>query len=170
MVKEGARMIQKKICMIGGFAVGKTSLVQRYVHSVFSEKYQTTVGVKIDKKALTIDKQSVMLMLWDIAGDDPFQELPMSYLRGAAGYILVADGTRQTTLEKTVYLKNEILTHFGNMPMVLLLNKADLKTEWEIDETMVNGLRAADIEVLESSAKTGSGVELAFMNLAKKVL
>ena len=68
-------MIQKKICMLGGFAVGKTSLVARYVTSMFSEKYLTTVGVKIDKKQVAVDGRDVTLMLWDIYGQDDFQDV-----------------------------------------------------------------------------------------------
>jgi small GTP-binding protein len=86
-------MTQKKICMLGSFSVGKTSLVARYVSSVFSDKYLTTVGVKIDKKTVAVDGADVTLLLWDIYGEDDFQKLRMSYLRGASGYLLVVDGT-----------------------------------------------------------------------------
>ena len=92
-------MIQKKICMLGTFAVGKTSLVARYVHSMFSEDYQTTVGVKIDRKLVDLDDQQLTLMLWDLHGDDEFQRMRVSYLRGAAGYLLVCDGTRRSTFD-----------------------------------------------------------------------
>src|SRR5215210_9350570 len=92
-------MIQKKICMLGTFAVGKTSLVQRFVESIYSDKYHTTVGVKIDKKLVKSGEQEVNLLLWDIQGEDGVQKLRSSYLRGAAGYILVIDGTRRATLD-----------------------------------------------------------------------
>ena len=88
-------MIQKKICMIGASGVGKTSLIAKFVHSMFSDKYLTTVGVKIDKKTVSVDGAEVMLMIWDLAGDDDFQRLQISYLRGTSGYLLVADGTRR---------------------------------------------------------------------------
>ena len=87
-------MIQKKICMLGTFAVGKTSLVQRFVESIYSDKYHTTVGVKIDKKLVAVGGQEIMMLLWDIEGAETAHELRKSYLRGAAGYLLVADGTR----------------------------------------------------------------------------
>ena len=87
-------MLQKKICMLGGFGVGKTSLVSRFVSSMFSDKYLTTVGVKVDKKTVPIDSGEMTLMLWDIYGQDEFQTVRDSYLRGASGYLLVADGTR----------------------------------------------------------------------------
>ena len=85
--------------MLGAFSVGKTSLVKRYVESVFSETYLTTVGVKIDKKTVEVKGRQVALILWDIAGEDEVSTVRMSYLRGSAGYLLVADGTRAASLE-----------------------------------------------------------------------
>ena len=91
-------MIQKKICMLGSFAVGKTSLVSQFVSSIFSDKYLSTVGVKIDKKTDHGRRPArSTLMLWDIYGEDGFQTVQKSYLRGASGYLLVVDGTRFDT-------------------------------------------------------------------------
>ena len=87
-------MIRKKVCMLGAYAVGKTSLVMRFVKNVFSERYRTTIGVRIHKKELELDGRPFGLLLWDLHGDDEFQEVRDSYLRGAAGFLLVADGTR----------------------------------------------------------------------------
>src|SRR5512136_1223995 len=101
-------MIQKKICMVGPASVGKTSLVARYVHSLFSEKYLSTVGVKIDKKALQVDGTDVTLLVWDLAGDDDFQRLNLTYLRGAAAYLLVADGSRRVTLDRAVEIQGRV--------------------------------------------------------------
>jgi len=61
-------MIQKKVCMVGVFGTGKTSLVQRYVHSLFSSKYHSTVGVKIDRKQVRVGETDVNLLLWDVEG------------------------------------------------------------------------------------------------------
>ena len=88
--------LKKKICLIGAFAVGKTSLVRRFVHSIFSEKYHTTVGVMIDKKQVNVNGLPVDLIIWDLHGEDDFQSVRMSYLRGASGCFYVADGTRET--------------------------------------------------------------------------
>src|SRR5579863_7193776 len=82
-------VLQKKVCMLGGFSVGKTSLVRRYVESIFSDTYLTTVGVKIDKKTVATPDRTVTLILWDVAGEDDVSTVKMSYLRGAAGYVLV---------------------------------------------------------------------------------
>ena len=90
-------MLQKKICMLGSFSVGKTSLVRRFVESIFSDAYQTSIGVKIEKKVVRAGNEEVTLVLWDIHGEDVYQKIRMSYLRGMSGYLLVADGTRRQT-------------------------------------------------------------------------
>ena len=78
-------MIQKKVCLIGSFATGKTSLVSRFVKSIFSEKYLTTVGVKVDKKDIDLGGQLARLILWDLHGEDELQALRTSDLRGSSG-------------------------------------------------------------------------------------
>jgi small GTP-binding protein len=164
-------MIQKKICMLGSFSVGKTSLVARFVSSVFSEKYLTTVGVKIDKKTLAVNGTDLTLMLWDIYGEDDFQKLRLSYLRGAAGYLLVIDGTRRATLDVALNLQKTVTSEVGPLPFVLCLNKADLRAQWEIDVTAIaERARADGWIVIETSAKLGTGVEEAFSALASRML
>jgi small GTP-binding protein len=161
--------LQRKICMIGGFSVGKTSLVKRYVESVFSETYLTTVGVKIDKKSVDLSDRIVNLILWDIAGEDDVSSLRMSYLRGSAGYVLVADGTRPSTLQVALSLRQRVEADYGPLPFVLLLNKNDLKEEWAIDDAVFRDLRQSGWWVRSSSARTGEGVEDAFNDLAVRV-
>lgn len=164
-------MIQKKICMLGSFSVGKTSLVARFVSSVFSEKYLTTVGVKIDKKTLASNGTDVTLMLWDIYGEDDFQKLRMSYLRGASGYLLVVDGTRRATLDIALGVQRTVTAEVGSLPFVLCLNKADLRGQWEIDLDLVaERARTEGWIVIETSAKLGTGVEEAFGALASSML
>ncbi len=161
--------LQKKICMLGGFSVGKTSLVKRYVESVFSETYLTTVGVKIDKKAVNLSDRIVNLILWDVAGEDDISSLRMSYLRGSAGYVLVADGTRPSTLEVALSLRRRVEADLGALPIVLLLNKNDLTEQWAIRDAEVEELRTNGWWVRSSSARTGDGVEDAFKDLAVRV-
>ena len=162
-------MLQKKICMLGGFSVGKTSLVKRYVESVFSETYLTTVGVKIDKKIVDLGERVVNLILWDVAGEDDISTFKMSYLRGSAGYVLVADGTRPSTLEVAQSLRERVEAEIGRLPFVLLLNKSDLQEQWAVDSSQVDDLRQAGWSVRSSSARTGEGVEDAFKELAARV-
>jgi small GTP-binding protein len=163
-------MIQKKICMLGAFAVGKTSLISRFVKSIFSEKYLTTVGVKIEKKALTVGSQDVSLMLWDLAGEDEFLQVRMSYVRGSSGYFLVADGTRCNTLDTMMSLQQRVEESIGQIPFIVLLNKVDLREQWEIDDAAINELMQKGWPVFLTSARTGAGVEDAFLVLTKRML
>ena len=162
--------LQKKICVIGGFGVGKTSLVRRFVESIFSDAYLTTVGVKIDKKVVQLPgDRLVTLILWDIAGEDDISSLRMSYLRGSAGYLLVADGTRPATLDVALSLRGRVEAQSGPLPFGLLLNKNDLAEEWAIPEATLENLRRDGWWARSSSARTGEGVEDAFTDLAERV-
>ena len=164
-------MIKKKICMIGTSGVGKTSLVSRFVQSIFAEKYQTTVGVKVDKKTVDVDGNEVMLMLWDLAGDDAFQRLETSYLRGTDGYLLVVDGTRRVTLDLALDIQKRVAAAMATaVPFLLVLNKSDLAGQWDLDEKLLADLAAQGWTVLRASAKDGSGVEEAFMALSRRML
>jgi small GTP-binding protein len=163
-------MIQKKVCMLGGFAVGKTSLVARYVSSLFSEKYLSTVGVKVDKKSVSVDGRDVTLMIWDIYGQDDFQTVQHSQLRGMSGYLLVIDGTRRATLDTAVALQTLASEVVGDVPFVVLLNKSDLTATWDIDDAGVFKMAERGWRVLRSSAKTGEGVEEAFEVLTRAML
>jgi len=162
--------LQKKICMLGAFSVGKTSLVKRFVESVFSETYLTTVGVKIDKKTVDLSDLTVSLILWDLAGEDDISSLRISYLRGSAGYVLVADGTRPSTLEVAMSLRRRVETDFGPLPFVLLLNKNDLREEWAVRDEEVQDLQQSGWWVRSTSARTGEGVDDAFGTLAERVV
>jgi small GTP-binding protein len=163
-------MLQKKICMLGSFSVGKTSLVRRYVESIFSDAYQTSIGVKIDKKVVRAGDEDVTLVLWDIHGEDVYQKIRMSYLRGMSGYLLVVDGTRRQTLDDAMALNERVIQEAGKVPAVLVLNKSDLTEKWEIDSTRESELTAAGWNILRTSAKTGASVEEVFSKLTAAML
>lgn len=165
-------VLQKKICLLGAFAVGKTSLIMRYVDSIFNDKYHTTVGVKIDKKQLTVDDQDVTLMIWDLAGQDDLTRLRTSYLRGVAAYIIVADGTRPFSLETAINMHKEAREYTGDVPFIIALNKADLMDtdKWQIDAEQLSSLENAGVEIFLTSAKTGEQVETIFTRLTQKIL
>lgn len=162
-------MIRKKVCMLGSYAVGKTSLVMRYVKSIFSERYETTIGVRILKKELVAGSEALSLLLWDMHGDDDFQEVRTSYLRGASGYLVVADGTRAETSHKALELDRVAREYLGDVPSLFLLNKSDLEADWELDDQIASRLLAPGVGV-RTSAKTGEGVETAFLELATRMI
>ena len=164
-------MLQKKVCVLGAFGVGKTSLIRRYVESIFSDSYLTTVGVKISKKTIPVDTDTMTLILWDVAGEDDVTAIRMSYVRGAAGYLLVADGTRPETLEVARSIQGRAAAELGqDVPFLILLNKADLQVEWGIAAESIEALEQAGWTVVRTSAKTGDGVEDAFQSMARRLL
>jgi small GTP-binding protein len=160
--------IARKICMLGDFGVGKTSLVARYVRNTYSDKYLTTVGVKVDSKQLAVAGRDVKLVLWDIAGKSALDTLNQTYIRGAAGLILVCDGTREPTLRAALYLLMQAKSLLQDPAAVLLVNKLDLVERWELLPNTLADLRKT-MPVFETSAKTGDGVEAAFALLAEQV-
>jgi hypothetical protein len=163
-------MIQKKICILGAFAVGKTSLVRRFVEDGFDEKYLTTVGVQIKKRSVAINHDTVNLIIWDLAGEDEFQKVQLSYLRGASGYFVVADGTRPTTLDTAKLLQQRVTNTIGAIPFILLINKQDVRDDWDLDDRALAEFTQAGWTIIETSAKTGQGVADAFQQLAEKIL
>ncbi len=163
-------MISKKVCMLGAFSVGKTSLVEQYVHSIFSNKYLSTVGVKISKKSFNIDGSDLTMVLWDMEGQDIYASVNMSYLRGAMGFFVVADGTRLETLDIALSTREAALGKVGNVPNYLIINKSDLISEWEITEGKLAVLEESGVKVLRTSAKEGLAVNAAFEALARDML
>lgn len=164
-------MIKKKVCMLGSFAVGKTSLVQQYVNSIFSEKYLTSIGVKIDQKSLVYNNADITLLLWDIHGEDEFQKIPASYLKGSSGYFLIMDGTRINTLSIIEDIKKMADEVIGtDKPFIVLVNKVDLSDKWEFSDIMEKELSARNWRIIKTSAKTGEGIEEAFMELTKLMM
>lgn len=162
--------IHKKVCIIGEFGVGKTSLVSRYVRSIFSDKYHTTVGVKIDKKELLVGEQDVTLVLWDLAGESAVSALKISLIKGSAGFILVADGTRRETLLATLRLQREVGGILGEVPFIVAVNKADLSSDWTVTAVDIEEFRSSGWDVRLTSAKDGQGVEQIFTDLATRLL
>jgi small GTP-binding protein len=155
--------MQKKICMVGVHGTGKTCLVQQFVHSIFSARYHSTVGVKIDRKTVSVAGHDVGLVLWDLAGREGQQEITLSYLRGAHGILYVVDGTRRDTFDQIFEIADLVRKTLGQeVPSVVATNKIDLADEWLLGVEDEDRLRAAGWHLVRTSAKTGEGVEAAF--------
>jgi small GTP-binding protein len=163
-------MLQKKICMVGVFGTGKTCLVQRYVHSIFSVKYLSTVGVKIDRKEVKAGDELVTLMLWDLEGRDSQRDISTSYLRGAHGVIYVVDGTRRETLEQVAEIRDIVTREIGDVPSIVALNKIDLVDQWQLTPADEQRGTPRGCHQIKTSAKSGEGVESAFQWIANATL
>ncbi|MBA6390981.1 GTP-binding protein [Colwellia sp. BRX10-3] len=162
-------MIQKKICLLGASSVGKTSLVKQFVEGIFSEKYLTTIGVKIDKKTIFLENEEIQLMLWDMEGNDTYNVFQERYLRGAAGYIIVVDQTRATSLHEGLDI-HTLVRQVTDCPAILAINKSDLPATWNMDDSENKSYQNLFDLQFSTSAKTGSNVEEMFSALAKLLL
>jgi len=161
--------IARKVCMLGDFGVGKTSLVARYVRNTFSDKYLTTVGVKVDSRVVSpASGTDIKLVIWDIAGKAVLDNLNQNYLRGASGLILVADGTREASLRAALNLAMQARDVIADPACVLFVNKLDLVDRWEVAPAVLAEIRRS-LAVFETSALSGDGVEAGFAELARKL-
>lgn len=164
--------IQRKVCLLGDFAVGKTSLVRRYVYNKFEADYLATIGVHVSRKEVTLaesDKR-VVLVLWDLAGGEAFSQMEASYYRGGAGAILVADVLRPDTFS----ILNTYATSFTQVnrsaALVFACNKIDLAPDVTPFERRMQELSARwKAPYFLTSALNGAQVEEAFQALAKLV-
>ena len=165
------KKISKKICIIGDFAVGKTSLISRYINNIFSDKYLSTVGVKVDAKEIAYGNDVLLkLMVWDIVGKDKFTTLDENYLKGSSGYLLVADSTRKKTLDAVFELHEYMQNNFEQLPFNLLFNKIDLTQEWDLEDSQLEQVNDNGWSRHNTSAKTGENVEAVFYQLGEKLL
>jgi len=162
-------MRRKKICIIGASAVGKTSLVAGYSGSVFSSGYQSTLGVRITRAVVAISERLKELVVWDIRGESEFYHIDPAYLYGSEGYVLVADGTRRTTLDCAIDLQTCMKELVGDIPHVLLINKVDLDDIWEIDDALLSAIRSQVPDVYTCSARGGITIHNAIENLAHRM-
>jgi hypothetical protein len=151
--------------MLGATAVGKTSLVRRYVESLFSERYQATIGVKIDRKLVEHAGSQVSLLIWDLQGEDDLQKVRLSYLKGATGLIYVADGTRAETLDTARTIQTAARDTIGDVPSVLLVNKSDLTSSWAADPASIATRGPEGVPSFATSARSGDNVDAAFLAL-----
>lgn len=159
-------MNQKKVCILGPTGVGKTSLVKQFVEGIFSEKYQTTIGVKIDKKQITKEGQDVQLLLWDLEGIDRYCGFNPRYLRGATAYIVVVDQTRSQSLLEGMEILAMAKEHYPDTPAFFVVNKTDLPTSWHWSEEEVAEHAKSFTAMIKTSAKTGDNVENLFSTIA----
>lgn len=156
--------------MLGSFGVGKTSLTRRFVDDSFSEKYLTTIGVKIEEKAIEVDGSFITLVIWDIHGQDEFETVGSSYIRSSAGVFLVSDLTRLHTVDTALQLYEMSLEQLQDAYYVALFNKADLVESFDEAEFAQSKFKELGIPVFFTSAKKGNGVNEAFSTMARNFI
>ncbi|MFN8454876.1 MAG: Rab family GTPase [Anaerolineae bacterium] len=165
----------KKVCLLGDFAVGKTSLVRRFVYNLFSDKYLSTIGVNVSRKTVAVqqadDVAELTMMLWDLAANAEFDQMQASYLRGAAGAIVVCDLTRPETLSSVKTHAQNLRDTSAKAHLILAANKADLVDQHQVTPAEVEAVAAAlEVPFYFTSAKNGTQVEDIFRHLGRLLL
>ncbi len=163
--------VKKKIVLLGDGAVGKTSLIRRFVMNKFDEKYITTIGTRVSKKILTVENYEVTLMIWDILGQKGYERVQWASFKGADGALLVTDLTRKSTFDSfESYWIPELYKIAPNIPLVFLGNKRDLPN-WEVQEEDIKSIADKYGAVYHlTSAKTGDNVEKAFLEITRFII
>ena len=177
---ENLIQLRKKICLLGDAAVGKTSLIHRFVYNQFNERYITTIGTNVSKKELNValqnkdknmQKYSITLAIWDIIGQRGMESFNSNYFRNSNGGMVVCDITREETLTSLDSWVASFLQVSGKVPLVFLVNKSDLKKQVAFDlEELGSIAKLHDAPYFATSALTGENVEHSFHTLGKLIV
>ncbi|MDH7508087.1 MAG: Rab family GTPase [Methanomassiliicoccales archaeon] len=159
----------RKICLLGDGGVGKTSLVRRFVYDFFSDEYITSFGTKVTKKVLDLGEVELTLMIWDILGQKTHRTLHHAYYKGANGALLVCDLTREETIRNLVEWRDDFFRVVGSVPVLAIANKNDLENQVS-DVTLAEIANVLGQGFVKTSAKTGEGVQEAFIRLGKALM
>ncbi len=164
------RVIQKKICLLGDFAVGKTSLVRRFVEGRFDDRYLSTIGVKVSRRTIDRSNHTLNLLIWDLVGGNELSQRETGYLAGSAGALIVCDLTRPKTLETLQRYTRQMRASNPQAAILFVGNKVDLTEERAIDDQQLHEVATnLQSEYFVTSAKTGENVEAVFIRLAEKL-
>lgn len=174
------KYVEKKVCLLGDWGVGKTSLIRRFVFNAFDDRYLSTLGVKVSKKGFIIKdfkkkpflKVNLTLLIWDLVGQKGFQFLQAKTFKGTNGAFVVCDVTRTETIEAMDGWVSSLYAEAKPMSLIFLANKVDL-TEDAIP-VKVNGHLEEIIDkyhgqFFPTSAKTGMNVEDAFQLMGRNL-
>mmetsp|Transcript_27356 Transcript_27356/g.49239 ORF Transcript_27356/g.49239 Transcript_27356/m.49239 type:complete len:206 (-) Transcript_27356:217-834(-) len=160
-----------KLVIIGDSGVGKSCLLLRFADDSFSENYISTIGVDFRFRTIYIDGRSVKLQIWDTAGQERFRTITSAYFRGADGALIVFDKTASQSFEHVPEWVSEIKKYSENSVRLLVGNKSDQVENCQVNtETAVQFATSYGMEYIETSALNSSGVEDAFIKLAKSLM
>eukprot|EP01017_Pseudomicrothorax_dubius_P009510 TRINITY_DN1323_c0_g1_i4.p1 TRINITY_DN1323_c0_g1~~TRINITY_DN1323_c0_g1_i4.p1 ORF type:complete len:253 (+),score=44.26 TRINITY_DN1323_c0_g1_i4:74-760(+) len=162
-----------KLVIIGNSGVGKSSLLLRFADDAFSDTYLTTIGVDFRFRTLNIDGKNVKLQIWDTAGQERFRTITNAYYKGADGIVIVYDVTNQSSFDDIEkYWINEVES-FGekDVELILIGNKNDLSSDKIVPTELAEEYaKARKMMFFEASAKTAEHVNLAFLEISKKLM
>ena len=162
--------VNKKICVFGAVATGKTSIVSRYCNDKIPEKYNFTAGVSTCKKSIKFDGKNISVFIWDFCGEDRANRIDSNFFRGMDGYFLVLDFTRTFTINSAISIHKRIEGVVGKLPFICLINKTDLSGKDEFKEDVMKELQGNGWDLIKVSAKTGKGINIAFISLIEKMM
>jgi small GTP-binding protein len=172
MLKSTRTVIQKKVCMLGDFAIGKTSLVRRYVYRLFDDRYLNTIGVNIARKEVDLTEQTrVMLLIWDLSGSEKFDRNRADYLCGSSGALLVCDLTRPETIASLKPIHDHFMEINPTASVIMVGNKTDLlEGNPESMKQLMVTASGLTLPYQLTSAKTGDGVDEVFVHLTNGIV
>jgi len=167
--------LSKKICLLGDFAVGKTSLMRRFLYHFFDDQYTSAIGVKVSRKSVAINVGTgvveLAMLVWDLAGSEAFDQMRASYLRDASGAVLVCDLTRPETLTNLSGYVDAMRQVSPDARFVVAANKLDLIGERRIGEAELQQFaRRVPAACFLASAKTGEAVDTLFQELGRSLV
>ncbi|MBX3053642.1 MAG: GTP-binding protein [Caldilineaceae bacterium] len=169
------RTVSKKVCLLGDFAVGKTSLVRRFVYDLFDEKYISTIGVKVSRKTVAVPTTDgvvveLTMMLWDLAGSEDFNQIRGSYMRGASAAVLVCDLTRPESLTNLGSYLNDLRQINPHVMLIVVANKSDSPEQRILEEQVKDAAARLGADYFIASARTGDNVEEMFRHLGRMLV
>lgn len=162
-------MYAYKVVLVGDFGTGKTSLIRRYVDNSFSEDYISSIGVSISRKQLSNEFANSTMIIWDIEGKTDFKPIFKQYLSGSKGFVIVADLTRQKTIDSIKEHVELCEKTTPNLPIFIALNKSDVKNI-DYDIQKIKEISSSIVDVYETSAKNTQNVDKIFQELNNSIV
>jgi len=176
-MSDATTQLSKKIVLIGDPAVGKTSMIRKFVHDIFDDKYISTLGTKVSTKHLIFKhpKKEIMvelkLMIWDIMGQRDYEMFQQSAYMGSQGALIVCDITRRETLENLPQWISGLFNVTSEIPIVMIGNKNDLTDEKQFEfKDLKDVAKTFEVPVFLTSAKSGENIENAFSMLGQNII
>jgi len=163
--------VQLKIVLLGQHDVGKTSLVERYLHKKFKPSVTATVGAAFGAKKVEINGESIVLGIWDTAGAERYESLSRIYYRSARAALVCYDITAESSFNKAKFWITEIKNNEPDCCIYIVGTKTDMLQEGSVRATSLSTVKgyaeSVHAQIFETSAKSGAGVDDLFSAIAQ---